>query len=154
MGFDMSRPSDYSEALADLICSRIADGQSLRSICRDEDMPDRATVFRWLASREDFATKYAYAREQQADLYAESIVDISDELEIQATYQGEEVRLDVSPTAVARNRLRVDARKWYAAKLAPKKYGDKIQTEHSGSIGIAKALTDAELEAIAAGSGG
>lgn len=150
----MSRPSDYSEALADLICSRIADGQSLRSICRDEDMPDRATVFRWLASREDFATKYAYAREQQADLYAESIVDISDELEIQATYQGEEVRLDVSPTAVARNRLRVDARKWYAAKLAPKKYGDKIQTEHSGSIGIAKALTDAELEAIAAGSGG
>ncbi len=117
-------------------------------------MPDRATVFRWLASREDFATKYAYAREQQADLYAESIVDISDELEIQATYQGEEVRLDVSPTAVARNRLRVDARKWYAAKLAPKKYGDKIQTEHSGSIGIAKALTDAELEAIAAGSGG
>lgn len=150
----VGRPTDFTQETADLICGRIADGESLRSICRDEDMPDRATVFRWLASREDFATKYAYAREQQADLYAESIVDISDELEIQATYQGEEVRLDVSPTAVARNRLRVDARKWYAAKLAPKKYGDKIQTEHSGSIGIAKALTDAELEAIAAGSGG
>lgn len=131
------RPTDYSEALADLICSRIADGQSLRSICRDEDMPDRATVFRWLASREDFATKYAYAREQQADLYAESIVDISDELEVQATYQGEDVRLDVSPTAVARNRLRVDARKWYAAKLAPKKYGDRTNMALSDPDGNA-----------------
>lgn len=133
----VGRPTDFTQETADLICGRIADGESLRSICRDEDMPDRATVFRWLASREDFATKYAYAREQQADLYAESIVDISDELEIQATYQGEEVRLDVSPTAVARNRLRVDARKWYAAKLAPKKYGDRTNMALSDPDGNA-----------------
>lgn len=133
----VGRPTDFTQETADLICERIADGESLRSICRDEDMPDRATVFRWLASREDFATKYAYAREQQADLYAESIVDISDELEIQATYQGEEVRLDVSPTAVARNRLRVDARKWYAAKLAPKKYGDRTNMALSDPDGNA-----------------
>lgn len=133
----LGRPTNFTQETADLICERIADGESLRSICRDEDMPDRATVFRWLASREDFATKYAYAREQQADLYAESIVDISDELEIQATYQGEEVRLDVSPTAVARNRLRVDARKWYAAKLAPKKYGDRTNMALSDPDGNA-----------------
>ena len=122
----MSRPSEYTPEIADLICERLSNGESLRTICAGEDMPSKSTVFRWLAANADFGTKYAYAREEQADLYAESIVDISDEMEVQATYQGEEVRLDISSSAVARNRLRVDARKWYASKLAPKKYGDKL----------------------------
>lgn len=122
----MSRPTDYSQELADLICERIANGESLRTICADESMPGKSTVFRWLASYSDFGTKYAHAREEQADLYAESIVEIADEAEVQAIHQGEEVRLDLSAAAIARNRLRVDARKWYASKLAPKKYGDKV----------------------------
>lgn len=120
------RPTDYMPELADLICERIANGESLRTICADESMPGKSTVFRWLATYSDFGTKYAHAREEQADLYAESIVEIADELEVQAVYRGEDVKLDLSPSAVARNRLRVDARKWYASKLAPKKYGDKI----------------------------
>lgn len=148
------RPSDYSVELADALCERISNGESLRAICREDGMPNKSTVFRWLAAEADFATKYAHAREEQADLHAEAIVEISDEVEIETTYKGEEVVLELSSAAVARNRLRVDARKWYAAKLAPKKYGDKIQTEHSGSIGLTKQLSNAELEAIAAGSGG
>lgn len=50
------RPSDYSEELADIICERPADGESLRSICLNDGMPNKATVFRWLAAHEEFAT--------------------------------------------------------------------------------------------------
>jgi hypothetical protein len=135
MGHDMSRPSEYSEDIADLICERIADGKSLRAICLDDDMPSRATVFRWLAANKGFETKYAHAREEQADIHAEGIVDISDEIEVEATYKGEAVVLELSAAAVARNRLRVDARKWYASKLAPKKFGDFKAVELTGANG-------------------
>lgn len=75
------------------------------------------------------------AREDQADFYADQIVAIADELTIETRHQGEDVILDVSSTAVARNRLRVDARKWYASKLAPKKYGDKLESVVTGADG-------------------
>lgn len=131
------RPSDYTIELADTLCERISNGESLRMICREDAMPNKSTVFRWLAANAEFATKYAHAREEQADLYAESIVDIADELEIEATYKGDEVKLDLSAASVARNRLRVDARKWYASKLAPKKYGDRTNMALSDPDGNA-----------------
>jgi len=124
------RPAIYSSALADKICERLAEGESLVQICKDDKMPGRATVMRWLEDsspvKVEFRDKYARAREAQAEKYAAEIVEIADETVIEATYLGEEVRLDVSSAAVARNRLRVDARKWIAAKLLPKKYGDKL----------------------------
>lgn len=133
----MGRPSDFTQEIADAICERIADGESLRSICQGYGMPNRITVFRWLndPERESFRNQYARAREEQAEFYAESIVDISDEVEVEATYQGEEVKLDLSSAAIARNRLRVDARKWYASKLAPKKFGDFKAVELTGADG-------------------
>lgn len=138
------RPSTYTTELADLICERIADGESLRSICQDEHMPSRASVFRWLAEYKDFEAKYARAREEQAEVHAESIVEISDEVEVQANYKGEEVVLELSAAAVARNRLRVDARKWYASKLAPKKYGDKLEIDQRTTL---TDLTEDQLDA-------
>ena len=149
---DMSRPSDYTVEVADLICERIANGESLRKICAEESMPGKSTVFRWLTEHTDFGTKYAYAREEQADLYAESIVEISDEAEVQAIYQGEEVRLDLSSSAVARNRLRVDARKWYASKLAPKKFGDKVEQVLSGELTVTSQTKEQRDAAVAAAS--
>ena len=50
---------------------RIAEGESLRSVCKDADMPVAATVCRWLALREDFRTKYARAHDWQAEWIAE-----------------------------------------------------------------------------------
>jgi len=127
----------YTPELATLICSRIAAGESLRAICGDKEMPCTETVRRWLSTGEypELNAQYACAREEQADYYAESIVAISDELTVEAKYQGEDVTLDLSATAVARNRLRVDARKWVASKLAPKKYGDKIENTVTGVDG-------------------
>lgn len=135
------RPSSFTDEVAQSICDRIAAGESLRTICLDADMPDKTTVLRWLGDdeREGFRTQYARARDLQADFYAESIVEIADEevtmirrskhthgAQPEDDDESNDVEVVFDPTAVARNRLRVDARKWYASKLAPKKYGDKM----------------------------
>lgn len=134
----MGRPSDFTQEVADAICERIADGESLRSICQTEGMPSRMTVFRWLndPERSSFRDQYARAREEQAEFYAESIIEIADEEAV--TVKGgedEEVSVVFDATAVARNRLRIDARKWYASKLAPKKFGDFKAVELTGANG-------------------
>lgn len=137
----MGRPSSYTDKIAAEICERMANGQSLRRVCSDSAMPSKTTVMNWLNDKEhkSFLDQYVRARELLADFYAEDTIDISDE-EVtmvrrdkhqKTPKDGEEpddlVEVVFDPTAVARNRLRVDARKWYASKLAPKKYGDKLE---------------------------
>ena len=135
------RPSSFTQEMADLICERLADGESLRAICSSEDMPNRATVFRWLASNDQFSDQYARAREEQAECLADEIVAISDEAEAAVKHEGEEVRLVMDATAIARNRLRVDARKWVASKLKPKKYGDRVQHANDPDNPMPSSLT-------------
>lgn len=149
----MARPSDYTQEVADAICNAIADGKSLRDICAADDMPDKATVFRWLGRHDDFRDQYARAREEQAEAFADEIVSIADEAELTAKQDGEEVRIALDATAVARNRLRIDARKWVASKLKPKKYGEKMQLDAVVTSRPAEELPDDELARIAAGSG-
>ena len=74
----MARPSDYSPELAVLICTRMGEGESLRSICRDDAMPALSTVFRWLAGDREFQEQYARAMDARATLLAEEILQISD----------------------------------------------------------------------------
>ena len=123
----MGRPSNYTDEIAASICERIADGESLRKICRDDAMPDKATVFRWLAddSRTDFRDQYARAREAQADAMADEILEIADDGR-NDKYTDEDGRERTDQDVIARSRLRVDARKWLASKMAPKKYGEKL----------------------------
>lgn len=125
----MGRPSDYNEQIADAICERLAEGESLRSICADEGMPSKAAVFRWLGKHKAFSDQYARAREEQAEAFADEMVAISDERETKIVMAGEDEAVVVfDATAVARNRLRVDTRKWVASKLKPKKYGDRMDS--------------------------
>lgn len=132
------RPSDFNPRIADLICERLADGQSLREICRDEGMPGRTTVFRWLEAHEDFRNQYAYARELQAEHYADEILEISDD---GSNDWMERKSADGSSVIVAdhehisRSKLRVDARKWLLSKMMPKKYGEKVSAELTGKDG-------------------
>ena len=103
--------------------------------CKEIDIGP-ATVFRWLDECPLFREKYAKARETQAEKFADEIVAIADEAEVTSVVTPDGVvdfKLDA--TAVARNRLRVDARKWVASKLLPKKYGDKVQQEVTGANG-------------------
>lgn len=139
----IGRPSDYTQETAAAICDRIALGESLRDICKSEDMPGQSTVFRWLDAREDFREQYARARDAQADFYADEIIKISDDgtndwMERRSEAEkgpGVNTGWVLNGEHVQRSRLRVDARKWYASKVAPKKYGDKMMNEHSGPDG-------------------
>lgn len=130
----MGRPSEFSQETADAICLRMAEGESLRQICTDENMPDKTTVLRWLGRYDEFRTQYAHAREAQADYWAEEIIEISDE-SAKDTIATEDGTERMNSEFVARSRLRVDTRKWLMARMAPKKYGDKITQEQTGPDG-------------------
>lgn len=127
--------SKRTPELEDALCELIATGSSLVSASKECDV-GLATVFRWLSEAPDFRDKYARAREAQAEHYAAEIVDIADEVEVKQVITPDGVvdfKLDA--TAVARNKLRVDARKWIASKLLPKKYGDKLEQTVVGADG-------------------
>lgn len=129
------RPSDYTEELALVICERIAEGESLRAICRGDDMPSRSSVFKWLIEHKAFSDQYTRAREAQADALFEDILEIADDKSQDVKIVGEDEREVCNTEFVQRARLRVDARKWMAGKLAPKKYGEKVIQEHTGADG-------------------
>jgi hypothetical protein len=125
------RPELYSQELADRILDRMACGETLTAICRDEDMPHRATVRRWISRHEGFCEAYTRARELLADVYAEQALDIADDPTGDVMTDAKGIKR-VDNENVQRSRLRCDMRRWYAAKLAPRRYGEKISQEISG----------------------
>lgn len=136
----MGRPSTFTQEVADVICERIAAGESVRAICRDEDMPAQSTVFAWLARHESFAEQYARAKEAQAEFMADEIVEIADDgrndwME-RLGDEGQGIGWQLNGEHVQRSRLRLDSRKWLLSKLLPKKYGDRldVNTKHSGGV--------------------
>lgn len=110
----------------------------MREICKGEEMPNKSTIFRWLAARPEFCDQYARAREEQAETLADEIVDIADEDPgVISRGEGDRAEVSVDSAAVAHQRLRIEARKWVASKLKPKRYGDKVAQEISGPNGSA-----------------
>ena len=131
----MGRPAiPFSQEAADEICERLAKGESLRAICsmdRPEFIPGPTTVFKWLANEPEFAKQYAHARELQAEHYVDEIIAIADSPTATTNRETGEAEM----RDPQRDRLRVDARKWIASKLAPKKDGDRVFNEHTGADG-------------------
>ena len=121
-------------------------------------MPNKSTVFRWLESDPSFATKYAYAREAQADVMVDEIAAIADE-EVTMVKRSKhthgaspdddtpenDIEVVFDQTAVARNRLRIDARKWLAEKLRPKKYGPKLELSGDAENPLAVAVIERRI---------
>ena len=132
-----------------MICARMAEGVSLRSICLADDMPDKATVFRWLAAHKEFRDQYARAREARADAMAEEILEISDDDRDDAITDPESGATRLNAEFVARSRLKVDTRKWLMARMAPKVYGDKVTQELQGPDG-GPVSTITRIELVAA----
>ncbi len=128
------RPSRHTPELAAKLCERLAEGESLRAVCADKAMPAISTVMGWLfdGNHEEFSEQYARAREAQAEIRADEIVDIADDASGDFTAD-KDGKLVANSEHIQRSRLRVDARKWIAAKLLPKRYGDKLQ--HTGDGG-------------------
>lgn len=118
----IGRPTKYNGAMIEDICEKIANGRSLRSICAEDGMPTTSTVCKWLIENKEFSEQYARAREKQADYFAEEIIEIADSAEAESA-------------AVSKAKLQIDARKWAASKIAPKKYGDKQELDVKSSDG-------------------
>jgi len=133
----------YTPEIAAKVCAAIAAGEpgknSLRAVCKLPGMPSRATVYRWLDEHREFEEMYAKATTRRADGYMDEIVEIAD---------------DASQTkaGVAKAKLRIYAREKYAAKIAPRKYGERVTQEHVGADGgpiqhRLHKMTDEELDA-------
>lgn len=120
--------TQFSEEVFDAICERIADGESLRTICDSDDMPNKASVFRWLSGDQKLSDQYTRAREAQADSFFEDCLDIADDASRDFVEDGEGGKR-LNSEHVQRSRLRIDTRKWMAGKMRPKKYGDKLEVE-------------------------
>jgi terminase small subunit-like protein len=113
----MGRPSLFTQEVADAICARLAEGESLRAICRDEEMPAISAVMRWLADDEHakFKEQYARATILRADAKFEELDEVS-----------ESALAAESAVQVQGLRLKADNIKWQLARMNAKKYGDKM----------------------------
>jgi hypothetical protein len=124
----MGRPSGFSQQLADAICARLAVGDSVREICRDEEMPSISMVFRWIAEYDSFREQYARAKQAGVEAMAEEIIDIADNGSNDWMERNDKDNAGwlYNGEAARRSQIRIDARKWLLSKLAAKKYGDKL----------------------------
>jgi hypothetical protein len=132
----------YSDKLGEEICSRIADNESLRSICKSPKMPNAKTVYRWIKSHPEFARQYILAHDDQADATYEDIIAIETDLR---------AGIIDAPTA----RVLIDSHKWRAGKMRPKKYGDASALRISGEDGgpvqvedVSRGIDLSKLDAI------
>lgn len=128
----IGRPTDFTQELADTICNRIAGGESLRRICLEEDMPEARTVHYWLIKEEhkSFFQQYARARDVQAEVMFEELLEIADASD-KVVKSGAEKK---SGAYSQNQRLKVDTRKWYLSKVLPKKFGDKLDLTSAGEV--------------------
>lgn len=120
----MGRPSSYTKAMAARICDRLAEGESLRAICRTDGFPSIVSVMRWLDAFAPFRAQYARAREIQAETLAAEILDIADTPMLGTVETAKEWGVEIKTAdMIDHRRLQIDARKWIASKLKPKVYG-------------------------------
>jgi len=125
-------PTTYNNHIATVICIRIAEGESLNRILKEQGMPAQSSVYEWLLRHPEFAEKYTRAREEQADTLADEIIDIADEspetVEVRDK-EGNVLDIKIDSGYVSYQKQRIEARKWTAMKLKPRKYGDRVALE-------------------------
>jgi hypothetical protein len=123
----------FTKEVGDMICEQLAMGRSLRSICRDPAMPQESTVRTWLLNDPTFYAQYTKSRDIGLDAMADETMEISDNGSndwMERHGEGAEGWV-INGEHVQRSRLRVDTRKWYLSKLAPKRYGDRLQVDQT-----------------------
>lgn len=133
----LGRPSVFTEEIANTICGRISSGESLRQICKSDELPNASTVYAWLldSDKKTFQDNYARARAAQAENLFEELLEIADDStnDYMKKIIGNDVEIEVlNHENINRSRLRVDTRKWYISKVLPKKFGDKLDLTTAG----------------------
>jgi hypothetical protein len=118
----------------------IAEGLTLPKILNEPDMPCMSNVMRWVHTHPEFAKMYDTATQVRAEVMVEEMTDISDDTSqdhLEETWNGKTYTVE-NKEFVQRSRLKIETRKWIASKIKPKKYGDKMQLDHEGSLTIRK----------------
>jgi hypothetical protein len=131
----MAYSSQEIEDIFNKVCERIQNGEAVRTILLESDMPSSRTFFKWLDELDENDAKvkqYARATTKRADAIFDEILDIADENNADVYIDDGVAKIDGN--TVQRSRLRVDARKWVASKLNPKKYGDKLDVGIKGGM--------------------
>lgn len=128
----MAYSQEDKDRIVNTICFRISEGESLRSIVKDEDMPDLTTFLVWISEDEVKSKQYARAMELRADSMFEDMLDIADDSSEDALTD-DNGNVKVNTEFVQRSRLRVDTRKWVLSRMNPKKYGDKTDITTNGN---------------------
>lgn len=133
------RPTKYRESLAKAICIRLMLGESLNQICKLDAYPNKSTIFRWLASNDEFRDKYQRAREIQQETHLDELLEIADDgtndwME-RLGKDGQSIGWQLNGEHVQRSKLRIDSRKWIMERMAARKYGDKKQVDLQSSDG-------------------
>lgn len=125
------RPSGFCKEIADEICDQMSCSEkSIRRLCKENPhWPDRLTIYRWTVKYPEFYHQYLRAKQAQVDWMVDEALEIAEDgsNDTVTTDKGQE---KCDNEWVARSRLRVDTIKWYASKLAPKLYGDRMHHEH------------------------
>lgn len=148
----MGRPSTYSADVAAAICERLANGEALNAICKDEHMPPESTVRGWALDDVDgFSAKYTRARDIGLDAMADRLLLIANTPQEGETSTDQEWGTSVKRgDMIEHRRLQVDAHKWYLSKMAPKRYGDKLTLDGAVDVNFADRLNAARKASDAA----
>jgi len=145
----VGRPSKYNEQIADEICAGLAMGKPLPKIVEAKHMPSAVSVYAWLRIYPEFLKRYETARQDGAHTYAYQIAEIIDEEPSYVMDEKGNERID--PASIAHKRLRMDGRKWLAAKYLPKAYGERLQhegVEDGAPIKVDHGIFDALIQNI------
>lgn len=139
----MSDRSQWGPEDREAILDKLSIGKSLREICSADGMPSESLVRKWTVQDEEFGAQYARAREAGMEALGDEILQIADSQEGDVLVKEDGTAI-VNHDAIQRAKLRVDTRKWIMSKIAPKKYGDRLDLNHSGSIDT---LSDSAVDA-------
>jgi hypothetical protein len=132
----MGRTTTYSAKIADAICERLSEGEPLRSICRDEGMPAWRTVYDWRDANPEFAARIAHARELGEEAIAQDCLQIADTPQVGSKSVSKASGIEITEAdMIEHRRLQIDTRLKLLAKWNPRKWGDKVQQEHTGKDG-------------------
>lgn len=139
----------YDQAIADQICSRIAEGEPLTQICRSEGFPAWRTVYDWLDGNSDFAAGFARARARGFDVIAEGCLSIADNTSQDTVWGGsaENPREVANTEWISRSKLRVETRLKLLAKWDPKRYGEKLAIGGADDLPPIRTMSDEQLAA-------
>jgi len=145
-------PHAFTQEIVDTVCERLAGGESLRSVCRDENMPSRQAIYSWVIRHPDFADKYARSTSLREDYLFDEIIEIADtpQLGTKKVIKPDGSVETTEGDMIEHRRLRIDARKWALARMSPRKYGDRQINDTNLKVVVPPEITEDMTPALSA----